>query len=140
MSLDDAIKSFNLACSNYTRTWPEESEPLSYPNYEQQREPFSEKVEQFGREWVCTRELFLHSTLDSLIASVHYFVVALIGSGFALFEGDTKDSSLKDKAIKAWEDTRTCLRYTGQSIIGVLAPSVAINVDRFFSKKMPRTD
>ncbi|HEY4831279.1 MAG TPA: hypothetical protein VIH61_01790, partial [Waddliaceae bacterium] len=77
--------------------------------------------------------------LDSLIASVHYFVVALIGSGFALFEGDTKDSSLKDKAIKAWEDTGTCLRYTGQSIIGILAPSVAIKVDEFFNKRVPQT-
>ncbi|HEY4831566.1 MAG TPA: hypothetical protein VIH61_03300, partial [Waddliaceae bacterium] len=74
MSLDDVKRSFKAACVNYTQTWPEQSERVSYSTYGQTNEPFSEKVEQFGREWVVTRESFLRSTLDSLIASVHYFV------------------------------------------------------------------
>ena len=139
MSIERATSSFNQALDIYQRTWPDNVRVEgAYPDIAQpgREEPFSAKVEKFGREWIVTRENFIFSTIDSLISAIHCFVLALIDSGFALIKGEAKDDALNKKAIQSWSDTGLALRYVGQSFVGIAAPSIAIKIHNFINEKM----
>lgn len=133
IGIGKAIYSFDEACRLYNRTWPKENEEFLQST---RVESFKETVENFGRKWVATREPFLISSVESVIATIHCFVIALIESGFALIKGQAKDETLNKNAIEAWSDTGKALRYIGQSIVGIGAPSFAIKIDDFIKEKM----
>jgi hypothetical protein len=135
-----AMGSFTEAYKVYMTAWQNDECSESLEGYSggssEEKQPLNVQIENFGEKWIVTRENFLSSALAGIIGSIHCFVIALFESGFALIEGKTKDKHLNEQAIKAWKETGQSLRYTGESIIGIFAPSLAIEVDDFIAKKI----
>lgn len=93
----------------------------------------SNPVEKFGFQWVLPREKFLSSTLQSLIAMIHSFIVALIDSCFGLIEGKSFNEIA---GATTWKDTGVCALILVKSLIGTIAPSVSIAVHDVIEEKL----
>jgi hypothetical protein len=95
--------------------------------------PLKDKIEQFGEKWIKPRESCLLLTLQSLIFTIHWLVIALFNSTLAICNM-LKDQQFNDKSVKAWKGFGMMLAVSGSSFIGIFSPTASEKINQIIQK------